>query len=223
MSVLHHIKSFFYPERCPYCFKIIEPEAVACERCLKTLEQKQRPIVRGAMGYRCVSSFIYAGSVRRALILVKFRDRTQFIRPLAAILAKDILSSFAEYTFDAVTYVPMHPKDQRRRGFNQSELLAGELSRLLGVELIHALTKVKRTKAQHTLTYQERKKNLSGAFSLTDRESVKGKAILLIDDIITSGNTLGTCCKKLNTAKPSLICCAAVADAGTQYEKDAVI
>lgn len=223
MGILRKITAFFFPERCPFCVRHIGPEDIACEKCLELIGDKQRPILRGAMGYRCVSSFVYGGRVRRALIRVKFYGHTQHIRQLAAILAGDIRRCYEEYHFDLITCVPMHPKDQRTRGFNQSELLCRELSRLLDIPFAQKLKKVKRTKKQHTLSYQERRKNLSGAFELIDREAVRGRSILIVDDIVTSGCTLGTCCKKLNQAKPALICCAAIADANVQHSEDAVI
>lgn len=223
MNLLLRITGFFFPERCPFCGRVIEAEDIACADCIRSILTKQRPITRGAGGYRCVSSFLYDGTVRKALIRIKFYERTQHIRQLAEILARDIRSCYADYTFDIITYVPMHPKDQRRREFNQSELLCKELSKQLDIPLLPTLKKVKRTKKQHTLTYNERRKNLSGAFVLIDRSTVKGKNILIVDDIVTSGNTLGVCCKKLNEAKPALICCAAIADAGQTHDPSAAI
>lgn len=223
MGFMRKLTAFFYPERCPYCNKIVDAEDIACDDCLERIKTKQRPILRGTMGYRCVSSFLYDGSVRKMLIRIKFHERTQHIRQVTTILARDIRAVYGECHFDMITYVPMYPKDQRKRGYNQSELLCKVLSEELDIPVADVLKKVKHTKKQHTLTYSKRKKNLSGAFNLIDRSLVKNKSILLVDDIVTSGVTLGTCCKKLNEAKPALICCAAIADVGERYDTSAVI
>ena len=134
------------------------------------------------------------------------------------ILAEDIRSAYGDGCFDFITAVPMHEHDRRERGYNQSVLLAKALSERLGLPYLDTLKKTKRTKKQHRLTYSERKTNLSGAFALIDREAVRGRRILLVDDIITSGCTLGTCAKALNKGRPALICCAAVAAA--QFQND---
>lgn len=223
MGLARKILSFFYPERCPFCNKLIEAEDIACKDCMVLLMQKQRPVIRGAMGYRCVSSFIYDGHVRRMLIRVKFHERVQHIRQIARILAKDICEYYADEDFDLITSVPMHRKDLRERGYDQCAMLAKEISKLLDIPYEITLVKVKHTKKQHNLKYNERKKNLSGAFKLKDKDSLKGKRILLIDDIVTSGYTLGTCGKTLSNAKPGLICCATIANANTPTDKDAVI
>ena len=223
MSVIQKIISFFYPERCPYCDKLIEADEIACGKCMKELIEKRRPVIRGAMGYRCVASFVYDGHVRRMLIRIKYYERVQHIRQVARILADDIAEYYGGNSFDIITAVPMHPKDYRERGFNQCEMLAKELSKLLGIRYEKTLIKVKHTKKQHRLTYNERRKNLSGAFKLIDKEALTGKRILLIDDIITSGCTLGNCAKTLSRAKPGIICCAAIANADVTVDKSSVI
>lgn len=223
MGILRKILAFFFPERCPYCGELIEAEDIACDKCLKILKEKQQPILRGALGFRCVCSFVYDGKVRRMLIRIKYYDRVQHIRQAAQILAKDIKSCYVEIPFDLITAVPMHRIDRMERGYNQSAVLAKELSKMLDLPYADTLEKVKRTKKQHHLKYHERKKNLSGAFRIKDKEIVSGRRILIVDDIVTSGYTLGTCCRTLARAKPRLICCAAIANADSAIGKGAVI
>ena len=223
MSIKLKLISFFYPERCPYCSTRIEAEAIACPTCMERIIEKQRPIQRGAYGYRCVSSFFYDGAVRRMLIRVKFRERTQHIRQAAAILHQDIAACYRDIPFDLITYVPMHVKDKKQRGYNQCELLAKELGKLSGLPVIPTLEKTKRTKKQHHLSYAERRTNLRGAFRLIDKDALRDKSILIVDDIITSGCTLGVCAKELNKAHPRMICCATIATAGSRMDTSAVI
>ena len=94
--------------------------------------------------------------------------------------------------------VPMFEKKQKIRGFNQSELLAEVLA-----ERIHKqcsknnLKRIRNTTPQNTLNAEQRKQNLQGAFAVENTEKVKGKTILLIDDIFTTGTTINECAKML--------------------------
>ena len=223
MEVLRKVTALIFPERCPYCGRLIEPCKIACDTCMEELSQKHVPIPGGAGGCRCVSSFVYDGKVRRMILRLKYRDRTQFVPQVAAILADDIRKAFPDIRFDIITAVPMHPKDQRIREYNQSELLAKALGKVLDIPYQNTLQKIKHTKKQHHLKHAERKTNLSGAFALIDREIVKGKRVLIVDDIITSGNTLKACCKTLSRAKPEIICCATIANAREKYLDRTVI
>ena len=222
MNFLYRLKCFIFSERCPYCKAVIEAGEIACSDCIKKMESVRKPIIGGAQGFRCVSSFVYAGRAKKMICDIKFRDRTQFIPQAAEILARDIRNVYGDYGFDLLTAVPMHPKDERIRGYNQSELLAKDLSKLLGLPYAVLLNKVKRTKKQHRLKYSERKRNLNGAFEITDRELIKGKRILIVDDIVTSGYTLGTCCRTINRAKPELLCCTTLANARTVVDEKAI-
>ncbi len=103
---------------------------------------------------------------------------------LAQMMADRLYDLFGKKdSFDCVVPVPMHPKDRKDRGFSQSKWLAQALSKQISVPCdADALKKVRRTKKQHTLSAQERKRNLTGAFSVNHPESVCGRRILLVDD-----------------------------------------
>lgn len=223
MEFFRKLSAFFFPERCPYCGKVIDACDIACEKCRDELSRKHVPIKGGARGYRYISSFAYGGKVRRLILRIKYRDRTQFIPQIAVILAEDIKSAYAEDTFDLITAVPMYKRDYNARQYNQSELLAKALGKELDLPYRETLKKIKKTKKQHHLSFAERKTNLNGAFELIDKDSLKDQRILIIDDIITSGNTLGKCCRVLSHAKPKLICCATIATARNKYPDDTVI
>lgn len=223
MKPLYKLAALIFPDRCPYCGCLIEPERIACESCFEILRKKHIPLISGASGCRCVSSFVYGGKVRRMIIQIKFRDRPQYIPQTAKIVADDINAAFEDIRFDCITYVPMHPEDKKERGYNQAQLLAKALSKELSLPCLGTLDKIKRTKKQHTLTYSQRRKNLSGAFKLSPDNDIYGKSILIVDDIITSGATLSACCKALRRAKPKMICCATIASAKNIYPEETVI
>ena len=218
-EIYRHIVAFFYPERCPYCSALMEPDDIACPQCGKSVLGSVVTIRRGVMGSRCVSPFAYEVRVRKAIVNFKFHDMPQHARPLAAVLAETIREEYPVDEIDLITYVPLHKKDLRKRGYNQSQLLANELSDTLSLPCEETLVKVKYTKKQHKLKFSERKKNLSGAFELVDKELIKGKNVLLIDDVMTSGNTLSVCVKKLYAAKPYQVYCAVVASAA-EHERE---
>jgi ComF family protein len=97
--------------------------------------------------------------------------------------------------------VPLHKKKLRWRGFNQSAEIARELSFTLGGQLHEdALEKIKETPDQVTLQQDERKENLLGAFQLKNPAFVRGKKILLVDDVFTTGATMEECAKVLKQA-----------------------
>ena len=223
MTFFRKLTALFYPERCPYCGALVEPCEIACAHCYDEIRRKHVPITGGARGLRCVSTFVYDGKVRRMILLLKYHDRTQYVPQVAVLMADDIRAAYGDNAFDIITFVPMHKKDFHKRQYNQSQLLAKELSSLLEIPCRETLMKVKKTKKQHQLKYAERKTNLNGAFALIDKESVKGQRILIIDDIVTSGYTLGNCGKTLNRGKPSLICCATIASARNKYPEETVI
>lgn len=223
MEVIRTITAIFFSERCPYCDALVEPCEIACPACYDKLQRKHLAIKGGAMGFRCVSSFVYDGKVRRMVLRLKYHDRIQYIPQITDILAKDIIDTYGENAFDLITAVPMHPHDLKKRGYNQSQLLAKALGKSLGIPYHDTIRKIKRTKKQHKLKYRERKTNLNGAFELIDKELIKDKSILIIDDIVTSGFTLGKCCKVLSKGKPKLICCATIANAQHKYPESTVI
>ena len=223
MEFLRYLETLIYTERCPYCSVLIEPMQIACESCYDELQRKHLAIPGGARGYRCVSSFVYGNKVRRLILRIKFHERTQHIRQIIGIFADDINKTYGESAFDLITAVPMFHSDERKREYNQSVILAKALSKHLGIPYLDTLRKIKKTKKQHTLTYKERKTNLNGAFRLIDNELVKDNSILIIDDIITSGNTLGECCKTIGKGKPKMICCATVATARGKYPERTII
>ena len=201
-----------FPNRCPYCKQIIPPYDYACDRC-----KKEIPVLgffRGVKGeFQCSSPLMHCGTFRKALLGFKFKNKTQFAPDFAQLIYKQIQESYSDYIFDMITYIPMHKKDEQKRGYNQSQLLANELSKLMKIPCVNTLRKVKRTRPQHNLPAVQRRNNLNGAFRIIDKNIVKGKTILIIDDVITTGSTLFECSKTLKKGNTAQICCATLATA----------
>jgi ComF family protein len=97
--------------------------------------------------------------------------------------------------------VPLHKSRHRERGFNQSEIVAQEISKLTGLYVLkNALKRKKNTKDQTNLSPQQREENVKGAFVVTQPDMINGKNIILVDDVITTGATLSECARMLKQA-----------------------
>ncbi|MEE3333183.1 MAG: phosphoribosyltransferase family protein [Ruminococcus sp.] len=196
-----------YPDRCPYCNRVILSELYACHKCAEDFPDKGIE-TRAIGGYRCVSAFLYQDKFCEAVLRFKFSNYPQYAEKLA-FAVKNAMDNTE--TPDVVTFVPMYIAKQRRRGYNQAELLAKELAKLLSVPYEELIIKHKDNKEQHKCkSYRERRNNVKGVYKTVDKSRIEGKSILVIDDIITSGNTLGECCRLLEKAKARHISCATV-------------
>lgn len=205
-KIYSRIKDFLFTVRCPYCGKVIEPNKKCCDKCKK--EFPKFPFVRYATGgYICTSPFPYDGIFRKAVLNFKFHNCGAYAELLSYEMVRAIKDVYSNKGFDIVTCVPMHKDTLKERGFNQAELLARECAALLGMEYGNLLVKTKKNKTQHSIKAAERAKNVIGVYSPIDRNLIKGKRILIIDDIITTGSTLGECARILNKCKCGEICC----------------
>ena len=102
---------------------------------------------------------------------------------------------------DGIVPVPLHPRKKRERGFNQARVFAGELAKLSGLDLIDgALIKVRKLPPQTSLEADERAENVRGAYLVRRKEMVRGKVLLLADDVYTTGSTLKECSRALLSA-----------------------
>lgn len=137
----------------------------------------------------------YAGSLRDILHALKYDGR----RSLAAPLARRMREAGADLLeqADVVVPVPLHPRRRRERGFNQ----AADLAQHLGLPVVQALTRHKPTPSQTTLHATERHQNMHGAFRVSTRMTgLRGAAVMLVDDVRTTGATLDSCAVALKGA-----------------------
>jgi len=133
---------------------------------------------------------------------------------LAGPLAQSLIAAWPtwEQPPDLIIPIPLHPRRKRRRGYNQSELLAAPLARVLGLPLTpRGLQRVRHTAPQVGLGPEERHDNVRGAFAATD--AVHGRRVLLIDDVLTTGATMRAAAEALlaaGAASVSAYCLARV-------------
>ena len=186
--------SLITPVPPPYCLRCGQIQNGA--ECTKCVDYPRELI-------RCRAVGVYSGSLADLLHQLKYRDRPMLAGPLSAFM-DDYLKVRAEIMndlhFDAIVPVPLHKSRKKKRGYNQSQLLAEELGKRLGIQVeARALTRVRNTKSQVGKKRAERLDNLENAF-LADRRKCHGKTYLLLDDVSTTGSTLRECAKALREA-----------------------
>ena len=150
----------------------------------------------------------YGGWLRGAVVQVKYHGewaRATQLAPLLAHACADLA------TVDALVPVPLHPSRRKQRGFNQTEKLAEELSREMAVPVEIVLQRTRKTTPQVRLDAEGRHANVEDAFALSPGKSVTGRRLLLVDDVITTGATLGACAQVLHAAGASSVCVVTVA------------
>ena len=144
------------------------------------------------------SLFPYQTPLKEAITLFKYRGKLSLTKPLARALI-EVLPALPN--LDAIIPVPLHPQRLREREYNQSLLLAEQLSRHTGIPLFLAcLLRIRPTVPQTSLSRKERLTNLRRAFSVAKPAHIQGKRILLVDDVFTTGTTLHECAKTLRRA-----------------------
>lgn len=190
-----------YPPKCMLCGRLLrDSEAVLCGRCGHELpEWDNAP--RRVPGYeRCAAAFVYEEPIRGAILRFKFHGMqtyaVQFARWMAVRVRGELRTSF-----DFVTWTPCSRRRRWSRGFDQAELLAKALARELDLEARPTLEKFRHRPPQSkTKTAAKRRANVQGAYRLLPGADVRGRTVLVVDDILTTGATLGECGRILRQA-----------------------
>ena len=185
---------------CPDCKKTVPfNNATACPLCgRKTaraetcLECKERP----PLYKRAISPLVYADG--SAILVGKFKNGSPYLGEFFGDLIVEKLIGFPK--IDVIVYVPLTKFSLFRRGYNPSELIARQVSYKTMTPKLNVIARIKRGKPQKGLTKKERESNVSGAFRVKEREKIKGKSVLLIDDVLTTGATADEIAKILRSA-----------------------
>ena len=209
-AALSHTERLLFPPRCACCRRVVGHSDLLCGDCAAALPRIEGEICpvcgvpkpfcdgRHAAEYRrAVAPFYYVGGVRQGLQQLKFyghrRAAAWFGREMAAAVRRRLNG----VRLDAVTCVPLTDAARRERGYNQAALLAREMAAALELPFDgEALFKLFETRPQHRLTREERQGNVLGVFE-AEPDRVRGKTMLLVDDIRTTGSTLNECAKML--------------------------
>jgi len=159
----------------------------------------------------CVSPLYYTGVVRRSILRYKFRDASQYSDVYGKILAECIRDA-PGIKYDIISWVPLSTKRERKRGYDQAKLLATAAALELDKTVVETLKKTRDVQAQSELgDKNERSANISGAYIASNPDYIRGKYILLIDDVVTTCSTLEECSRVLLSAGAAGVNCAALA------------
>jgi ComF family protein len=199
-SLLHSLLSVLFPERCGGCGRLGE---LLCHSCCAAL----LPYPHGSDRFPSSLSdvriaFLFSGPLRKAVHQFKYRRMRRLAQPLGMLMAASF--TLSPLSADAVLSVPLHRDRLAERGFNQAEELAQEVARSLKLPLMSAgLERVRATEQQARLDARGRSENMRGAFRW--RGDQPPHRAILVDDVLTTGATMGACAEALRTAGTEVV------------------
>lgn len=225
MSLWADILNFILPPRCLKCGKILKENTGLCADCFDEINFITRPFCRkcghplenavsddsSLLCGSCLkktsrpfrlsrSAFAYDEASKGLIVGFKFNDKTEnakFLAQTMFVAGEDIFKA----GIDVIVPVPLHLTRLINRRYNQSALLARQLAKLSGCPADStSFVKHRRTRPQVELTGIARVRNVRNAFSVKNPEKIKGKRVLLIDDVLTTGSTLKECALALKKA-----------------------
>lgn len=203
----------FFPTRCPVCDEILSPEEI--EKGIHNICKKKLYFISGSTCLHCGRPLenataeyclecqkkqlsyitqgkalcLYRGAIKKSMYRFKYSNRREYARYFARGIVKNYGGWIVQRKIDLIVPVPMYEKKKRRRGYNQAETLARELSRILDIPAeTKTVQRIKDTTPQKELNDIERKNNLKNAFQI-DKSIVQYSHILVVDDIYTTGST----------------------------------
>jgi ComF family protein len=209
IPILNSLLDLVFPKLCVCCGGVLmEGEENICLTCLYTLprlvekdytDNKVMEIFLGRVRLEKAMSWCHFDKetkVQNILHHIKYKGKSKFANQIGEIMAREMLDFFVD--IDAIVPVPLHPKKERMRGYNQSVEIANGVQKVVGLPIFSQL--LERTRFNETQTHknkEERWKNTEGLFTLAPNDGFEGKHILLIDDVLTTGSTAIACLKCL--------------------------
>ncbi len=192
----HSEIKFIPAPHCLSCGRTVKNGTDRCGRCFHESYHFDR-------AYACA---FYEGNVRELLHVYKFGGRKYLKHFFAETMARFAYQHLDTASFHSIVAVPMDRGKENERGFNQSKKISGEIAGKLGIpDDSKKLRRVKPNSTQHFLAKEDRKRNAKGAFRVTQKDFFKPKNVLLIDDILTTGQTASECAKVLKSAGASSV------------------
>ncbi len=203
--------ALFMPRLCSGCDNGLMPfERALCLECLSDLPlarftaEAENPVAKRFSGRvelvaaAALVHFTSQGRVQRALHRLKYKGDHRVGHLLGRLMAEDMRESGRFAEVDAIIPVPLHPRKQRQRGYNQSAVLAAGMQEVWDMPILgHALKRAMVTTSQTRQGRWERWQNVRTAFRVEDPAQLRGRHVLLVDDVVTTGATVEACATAL--------------------------
>ena len=213
MSVLTDIFDFLMPRHCIMCGeRLMGQEKHICTRCFMHLPFTEYHLVEHSLLEKqfwglfpiekAVSMFHHDGEKTRHIIYhIKYWNHPEIGHYLARIYAKELQEYHFFDDIDILIPLPLHWKRQLKRHYNQSHYICKGISEITGIPVDkHVVKRAKNNPSQTHLNAHQRSDNVSDIFQLIHPEKIKGKKVLLVDDVTTTGATIASCAKELAKA-----------------------
>lgn len=216
MNLISWILDLIFPPRCSFCSRIMGGEGLRiCSDCQQNLPWLEGEAAEKTVEFtsKCVSALRYQGQVVEGIHGYKFSGR-QGCCTAFGVLISQAVSDHLQGKFDLISWIPVSRQRKRERGYDQCFLLAKELGKILEQEPVELLRKEKNIQPQSRLKdAAERRANVMGVYCVPWPERVRGKRVLLVDDVVTTGSTLSECARALLMAGAEDVVCVTLARA----------
>lgn len=215
-KLLDHIYALVFPPKCVLCRKVLKREETdLCRRCrIDTAAFSDKNLKLPYLAH-WTALWYYEDNVRNSILRFKFYGSRSYAETYGRMLAMKIINDRLQ--FDIITWVPISSLRRWRRGYDQVALIAEAVSKELDIPLTCCLKKIRNNPPQARLgNAAQRRANVLGVYRCPDPALVRGKKILLLDDVITTGATAGECARMLLTAGAEEVLCLTVAAASHQ-------
>jgi len=223
-NYLTEFLDFFLPRFCPGCkSKLTSSENTVCNSCLSKIKLADPEFIKSEYQRKYESKRIISGFVSH-YIFEKDKELQHIIHALkydkkfhigiflGECLGKHFKFQFQSWNINLIIPIPLHHLKKAERGFNQSYYIAKGISSQTSIAIkSNVMKRMRFTQSQTTMTLKEREENVEGAFKVRKTDNVKGKNILLVDDVMTTGATINECGKVLLDAGANCIYAATVA------------
>lgn len=215
------LTDLFFPNRCPCCDGFIRWDKLICGKChssIETVYKKACPVCgrepcmcSGDNFYdRALVPLRYETLVKEGVLSLKRGNNKNFGEYTGKLLAGIMKNEMPDLEFDMIMPVPMSPASFRKRGFNQAEIIAGEIASAFDIPLVtDVLIKQDTDSSQHYLNKSQRMKNIS-AIKIRETD-LTGKRIIICDDVITTGSTINRCARLLKNSGSETVFAAVAA------------
>lgn len=214
------LKKILWPNICPFCGKVSAGGICAacrekadsllvkeprCMKCGKPIRYSEQEYCWDCMHTRHVydrgvSLWLHKEPVNQSVYQFKYHNQRFYAEIYASEINKNYQALIKRWSPEAIVAVPLHPRRRRKRGYNQAELLALELGKILKIPVLcKMLRRVRDTEPQKILDSRKRRKNLKKAFAV-HMPGIVPRCVLLVDDIYTTGNTINAAAEALKGA-----------------------